>query len=246
MIEYYDQKAKEPVFEVGQRVWIYTPRTRKRLSKKLMHHCWGPNRVVKKLSPVNFELRTVTNKKVEFSCHANRMKPFADLNLRPIGPPSLDDLAEPYIYESVFPKDCFEPISAEANPKDIDISPVGNETPLSLKHQKEKESNKETDREKTKNQLQNAKESPTEATVIDHETVFSAEKNDKTSKEKSKGCLSTWSSGSTILKANQRGNQNTIFWIDVSLKIMFYHKNNYSFCTLPCCLGCICLIFSYP
>ena len=118
-----------------------------------MHRCWGPNRVVKKLSPVNFELRTATNKKVEFSCHATRMKPFADPNLRPIGPPSLDDLAEPYIYESVFPKDCFEPISAEANPKDIDISPVGNETPLSLQHQKEKESNKETDREKTKNQL---------------------------------------------------------------------------------------------
>ena len=25
MKDYYDQKAKEPVFEVGQRVWVYTP-----------------------------------------------------------------------------------------------------------------------------------------------------------------------------------------------------------------------------
>ena len=36
-------------------------------------------------------------------------------------------------------------------------------------------SNKESYREKTKNQLQNAKESTPEAIVIDNETVFSAE-----------------------------------------------------------------------
>ena len=32
MKDYYDQKTKEPVFEVGQRVWVYTPRTREGLS----------------------------------------------------------------------------------------------------------------------------------------------------------------------------------------------------------------------
>ena len=32
MNDYYDQKTKEPVFEVEQRVWVYTPRTRKGLS----------------------------------------------------------------------------------------------------------------------------------------------------------------------------------------------------------------------
>ena len=57
---------------------------------------------------------------------------------------------------------------------------------------------------------------------------------------------STWSSGSSFLRANQRGNRNTIFWIDVSLIIIFNHKNNFSFCTLPCCLAYISLIFSYP
>ena len=46
----------------------------------------------------------------------------------------------------------------------------------SLQRQKEKESNKESDHEKAKNQLQNAKESTPEAIVIDNETVFSAEK----------------------------------------------------------------------
>ena len=58
--------------------------------------------------------------------------------------------------------------------------------------------------------------------------------------------LSTWSSGSPILRINQRGNRNTIFWIDVSLINISNHKNNSSFYTLPCCLAYISLIFCYP
>ena len=73
MKDYYDQKTKEPVFEVGQRVWVYTLRTRKGLSKKLMHNWLGPYRIVENLSPVHFKLRMI-NKKVAFSCHVHRMK----------------------------------------------------------------------------------------------------------------------------------------------------------------------------
>ena len=125
------------------------------------------------LSPVHFKLRTITNKKVGFLCHANRMKPFVDPNVRPIDPLLFDDPAEPYLDESDIPKDCFEPTSAEANPKDTVLKPVDIEMPPSLQPQKEKES----DQEKTKNQLQNAKESTPEAVVvIDNETVRSAEK----------------------------------------------------------------------
>ena len=94
---------------------------------------------------------------------------------------------QPYIYESDIPKVCFEPISAEADPKDTDLNPVSIEMPLSLQPQKEKESNKESDQEKARNQLQNAKESTPDAIVIDNEAVFSAEKNSKTPKEKWKG-----------------------------------------------------------
>ena len=47
---------------------------------------------------------------------------------------------------------------------------------MSPQPQKENESNKESYREKAKNQLQNAKESTPEAIVIDNETVFSPEK----------------------------------------------------------------------
>ena len=104
------------------------------------------------------------------------MKPFVDPNLRPIDPPPFDDPAEPYINESDIPKDCFEPISAEANLTDIDLNPVSIEIPLSPQPQKENESNKESYREKTKNQLQNAKESTPQAIVIDKETVLSTEK----------------------------------------------------------------------
>ena len=63
MKDYYDQKAKEPVFELVQRVWVYTPRTRKGLSKKLMHNSLDPYRIAEKLSPVLFKLRTITDNK---------------------------------------------------------------------------------------------------------------------------------------------------------------------------------------
>ena len=179
MKDYYDQKTKEPVFEVGQRVWVYTPRTRKGLSKKLMHNWLGPYRIVEKLSPVHFKLRTIAKKKVPFSCHANRIKPFVDPNLRPIDPPPFDDPSEPYLDEADIPKDCFEPnnsVHAEENLLDSGLNPVGKQALVTQQSHEEKESNKESDQEKTKNQLQNAKEPTPEAIVIDNKTVFSAEK----------------------------------------------------------------------
>ena len=50
MKDYYDQNTKEPVFEVGQRVWVYTSRTRKGLSKKLIHNWLVPYRIAEKFS----------------------------------------------------------------------------------------------------------------------------------------------------------------------------------------------------
>ena len=63
----YYPKTDGLVFVVGQRVWVYTPRIRKGLSKKLMHNWLGPDRIVEKLPPVHFKWRTITNKKVAFS-----------------------------------------------------------------------------------------------------------------------------------------------------------------------------------
>jgi len=46
MKDYYDRNAKDPEFEVGQKVWVYTSRTKKGLSKKLLHNWLGPHRIV--------------------------------------------------------------------------------------------------------------------------------------------------------------------------------------------------------
>ena len=238
MKDYYDQKTKEPVFEVGQRVWVYTPRTRKGLSKKLMHNWLGPYRIVEKLSPVHFKLRTIANKKVAFSCHANRMKPFVDPNLRPIDPPPFDDPSEPYLAESDIPKDCFEPnnsVHAEEHLLDSGLDPVGKQALVTQQSHEEKESNKESDQERTKNQLQHEKEPTPEAIVIDNKTVFSAEKILKHRKRTKRS--STWSSGSIFLRASQRGNRKKKFWINVSLIIIFSHENNLSLWFVVVCLA---------
>ena len=54
MKDYYDQGATEPIFVVGQRVWVYTPRTKKGLSRKLLDNWLGPYRIVEQSSPVHF------------------------------------------------------------------------------------------------------------------------------------------------------------------------------------------------
>ena len=72
--EYYDRNARQPLFEIGQRVWIYTPKTKKGLSKKLLYNWfWSVYRMVE-----HYRLRSKNYKKVSFAVHANRMKPFVD------------------------------------------------------------------------------------------------------------------------------------------------------------------------
>ena len=107
---------------------------------------------------------------------------------------------------------------------------------VTQKSHEEKESNKESDQEKTKNQLQNEKEPTPEAIVIDNKTVFIVQKkfsNIERETERS----STWSSGSIFLRANQRGNRKKIFWINVSLIIIFGHQNNLSLWFVVVCLA---------
>ncbi len=107
MKDYYDQKSKMPDFEVGQRVWVFTPKTKKGLSRKLLHNWYGPYRIVEQSSPVHYRLRTDTNKKVTFAVHANRMKAFIDPNLRPIDPPLLEDPDSPCLDDSEIPESEF-------------------------------------------------------------------------------------------------------------------------------------------
>lgn len=58
--DYYDRNSKLPVFEVGQRVRVYTPKTKK---DQLLHiKRLGPYRIVKQSSPVHCRLRAENNK----------------------------------------------------------------------------------------------------------------------------------------------------------------------------------------
>ena len=106
MKSYYDKKASPVPFEVGSRVWVYTPKKKKGLSKKLQHNFHGPYRIVAKLSPVHFKLRTLDNRPVSVPVHANRLKPYYDPADRPIEPPN-DDLITPDLQESDLPSDSF-------------------------------------------------------------------------------------------------------------------------------------------
>ena len=54
MEEYYYRNASQPLFEIGQRVWVYTPKTKKGLSKKLLYNWFGPYGIVEQSSPVRF------------------------------------------------------------------------------------------------------------------------------------------------------------------------------------------------
>ena len=119
MKEYYDRNASQPLFEIGQRVWIYTPKTKKGLSKKLLYNWFG--RIVEQSSPVHYRLRSKNNKKVTFAVHANRMKPFVDSALRPIDPPNDDDPSEPYLDKSDIPADSFEVSESSSHDNDMDV-----------------------------------------------------------------------------------------------------------------------------
>ena len=107
----YDKHATPVPFDVGSKVWVYTPKNRKGLSKKLAHNFHCPYRVAVKLSPVHFKLRTMDNRPVTVPVHANRMKPYYDPSDLPISSPSLDHTT-PDLSDSVLPPDSFPSSSA--------------------------------------------------------------------------------------------------------------------------------------
>lgn len=105
----YDKNAKETTFQLGQRVWVYTPKTKKGLSKKLLHKWHGPYRICRILSPVHYQLRTCDNRLIATTVHANRMKPYYDPSDRPIQPPPDDPPNESFLSASELPEDSFIP-----------------------------------------------------------------------------------------------------------------------------------------
>eukprot|EP00794_Sanderia_malayensis_P003864 gene3864-4403_t len=107
MKKYYDQRATDPDFTVGDKVWVYTPKVPKGLTKKLKHLWHGPYRISQQFSAVHFQLFTFDNRRVTTKVHANRLKLFYDRATRPIGIITNDVLDE-YLSPEDMPTDSFD------------------------------------------------------------------------------------------------------------------------------------------
>ena len=74
--QYFDQKAKDCTFDVGERVWFFTPHKRKGKCTKLLHFWHDPFRIVEKTSPVNYRLTSCDERRRTFVVHVNRLKTY--------------------------------------------------------------------------------------------------------------------------------------------------------------------------
>ena len=151
---HYDARSQEPDLMVGYKVWVFTPKTYRGLSKKLLHNYHGPYRVVEKLSAVHFRLRTCTNKPITTVIHANHMKLFINPNDRPITTPDNLDVAEPFLSSDDLLADSFE------TPRGNTINPNTVPSPTSMSQETLAPSNFDDK----------------SANLIDNQTVFNAEK----------------------------------------------------------------------
>lgn len=69
MKDLHDRFAAPTRFQLGERVWIYTPKNHRGLCKKLAHNWHGPYRIVEFLSPVHCILRAVDNRRISTTAH---------------------------------------------------------------------------------------------------------------------------------------------------------------------------------
>lgn len=172
MKEYYDRKAKEPDFIEGSKVWVFIPKTYKGLSRKLLHNFHGPYRVVERLSPVHFRLRTCSNKPVSSIVHANRMKHYIDPTDRPIEPPT-NILEELYLSEHDIPFDSFAPTTN--NTTDTPTGVATDTQPADLTNPDPDTTDTPTVEVNTPPTDQSTNDAISRV-LIDNTTVFSAEK----------------------------------------------------------------------
>ncbi len=76
---HYDQKRREAdIYEKGQLVLVYRPTRQVGKAEKLLHRWQGPYTVVRRLTPLNYEVQLPVKKKTEV-VHVERLKRFVDL-----------------------------------------------------------------------------------------------------------------------------------------------------------------------
>ncbi|UYV66772.1 K02A2.6-like, partial [Cordylochernes scorpioides] len=80
--ERYDKKHQEVTYKEGDLVWVFTPVRTVGLSEKLLKRYFGPYRVIRQISSVNYQVEGVTNtrrrRKTQDIVHVVRMKPYHD------------------------------------------------------------------------------------------------------------------------------------------------------------------------
>ena len=74
---YYDQRARQINFNVGQNVWLFNPHRMKGRAPKLQRNWEGPYKIVKKFSEVVFQIRKTGRHKCKV-VHADRLAPFVE------------------------------------------------------------------------------------------------------------------------------------------------------------------------
>ena len=172
----YDRRATDRNFAVGQKVWVYTPKTKKGLSKKLLHLWHGPFRLTEKKSFCHFMVRNMSNNRVEFAVHVNRMKPFVDPDERPIEPPE-EEVDEPYLDLCDIPNDSFDNTTNE-NRECEQNAQAGDQEENEGKTDdvSGKQSNVNTDAEMEDHVSEAQVQDDSNSQVIDNVNIFAAEK----------------------------------------------------------------------
>ena len=77
----FDKKSSVRSFNVGDKVLVYTPKTKKGLSKKLLHFWHGPYVITEQLSPVNYKIQAMHTPSKSEVVHVNKLKPFYECEL---------------------------------------------------------------------------------------------------------------------------------------------------------------------
>ncbi|CAB4039849.1 Retrovirus-related Pol poly from transposon 412 [Paramuricea clavata] len=88
--DYYDAKAKDTTYNVGEKVWLYVPFVKKGKNLKLSRPWRGPYTIVKKISDVVYRIEKNANKRNRLVVHYNRLKPCFERPLKslPNRPPN--------------------------------------------------------------------------------------------------------------------------------------------------------------
>ena len=76
--QHFDHQAKERSFQLGDRVWLFTPQKQVGKSPKLIHFWHGPFRITEQTSPVNYKLTSCDERRRKFLVHVYRLKPYTD------------------------------------------------------------------------------------------------------------------------------------------------------------------------